>query len=331
MYLKPELWAALHNYFFIELKLSEKASSVQSLRSRFFVLTNYLSQNNLPFNKKTFNEFISYKKELGAAPSYLNGYITLAKYLDKYFDQREFKEYSYFPTSKKINFEILSPDEIQAIAEVEISYQKMSEFINKRQRALVLFLGTTGCRIGEALELRKSDLQESPCYVVFRDTKNNSDRLVPIAPFIMELLKDISSNEFVFTSARGGKLDLQQVNLDLKRRALAVGIKKPVWNHLFRHSFITTMLESGVDFLDVAVLVGHTDPKSTMRYKNSQLSHYADIMNIHPLLRERLSIDVISKRMRDLMEKLVDRKNYSIESLEMEDGFTLRVQKYLQN
>jgi integrase/recombinase XerD len=36
--------------------------------------------------------------------------------------------------------------------------------------------------------------------------------------------------------------------------------------HVMRHSFVTTMLDTGVDLRDVQIAARHADPRTTMRY-----------------------------------------------------------------
>ena len=35
---------------------------------------------------------------------------------------------------------------------------------------------------------------------------------------------------------------------------------------MLRHTFVTTMLDAGVDLRDVQIAAGHADPRTTMRY-----------------------------------------------------------------
>jgi site-specific recombinase XerD len=35
---------------------------------------------------------------------------------------------------------------------------------------------------------------------------------------------------------------------------------------MLRHTFVTTMLDAGVDLRDVQIAVRHADPRTTMRY-----------------------------------------------------------------
>lgn len=320
-------WSALESYLLLDLKLSEKSSSVSALKSRYKVLCSYYTKLDEEFNRHTFSAFLGSMRDGGYAVSYLNSFITLAKYLDKYFSLNELKDYTYFPDRKTVLYEILTAGEMEKMAEVVLPYQKMADIINQRQKALIYLLATTGCRISEALALKRTDIYNTPPHVMYCDTKNNTDRAVPIPDFLHKMLVELSSDTTeVFKSGRGGKLDPQQINLDLKRRAEACGIKKHVWAHLFRHSFITHMLEAGAEISDVGVMVGHQDPKSTMRYKNSQLEHYAEVMMLHPLLRKKVTLEMIQKRLVDMIDKLVDKEMYTVALKEDSNSFAVVIE-----
>jgi len=42
---------------------------------------------------------------------------------------------------------------------------------------------------------------------------------------------------------------------------------------MLRHTFVTTMLDAGVDLRDVQIAARHADPRTTMRYDNSRKLH----------------------------------------------------------
>jgi integrase len=43
--------------------------------------------------------------------------------------------------------------------------------------------------------------------------------------------------------------------------------------HMLRHTYVTTMLDAGVDLRDVQIAARHADPRTTMRYDNSWKLH----------------------------------------------------------
>jgi integrase len=42
---------------------------------------------------------------------------------------------------------------------------------------------------------------------------------------------------------------------------------------MLRHTFVTTMLDAGVDLRDVQIAARHADPRTTMRYDKSRELH----------------------------------------------------------
>lgn len=237
----------------------------------------------------------------------------MAKHLASFFGDKSFEDFTYFNEHSYHNYDVLLPVEIEQLANVYIDYKKNFVYINQRQKVLILLLGLTGCRIGEALELKWENVFSTPPHAVFTDTKNGYSRAVPLADFLFELLQQLPrTSEYVFRSARNGNLNEQQLNLDLKRRAKACGINKRIWNHLFRHSFITTMLEAGVDVSDVAIIVGHRDLNSTMRYKNSLIDHYGQVLLAHPLLKQHITFEQLSKRIASTITKMVDTDKFDL-------------------
>jgi site-specific recombinase XerD len=302
LFITLDLWPDFKSYLVIEKKLSDKSSSLYALKSRFNRLTSNFSQKD--FNKSNFNLLIAEMKGQDHAPSYLNNMIKMAKHLDKFLRLNELQDYSYFRETYTPTKEVLTPEEIKNLAEIEMKY-KFPQFMNHRQKALIYLLGTTGCRIGEVIDLKWDDLFTD--HVIFRDTKNGDSRVVPISSELYQLLSELPRKRVeVFASYRGSKLASPQINSDLQKRAKTAGISKHIYNHLLRHSFITTMLEQGVDSLDVAVIVGHKDPKNTMRYKNSLLSHYKTIIQFHPLLKKTMTFEQASLRLRDLVYKTIN-------------------------
>lgn len=287
-------WPELRVFLLNDRKMSDKSSSVYALKSRFKKLSGFFQDKD--FNRLNFTSFISWLKDHKYSASYINNFIKLAKSLERYLQlfqgrNRELDDYTYFRENKQWLGETLSPEEIKQLAEVNIPYGKYSDTINNRNQVLILLLGTTGCRVGEALDLIFDDVRGEPPFLVFRDTKNGDNRPVPITRSLYEAILGLTRHGmYIFVSARTGhKLNIPEINSDLKKRASACGIKKRVFCHQFRHSYISTMRECGVDILDIAKLVGHRNLATTMRYSHSNIEYYANVILTHPLIRQGMT------------------------------------------
>ncbi len=324
MRLSFTLWDSLKIYLVNDRKLSDKKASLLAVKSRLKKLCSFFF--NVDFTRENFNLFINQMREKNYAPSHVNNMIKIGKHVDKFLKLNFIQDYTYFNEKRMISVDVLSPSEIESLANVAIPYKKKTDVINQRQKVLIYLLGTTGARIGELLSLKWIDIHTSPPALIFRDTKSNNDRIVPIGDKIYRMILELPRREeTVFTSSRGGILDLQQVNLDLKTRSRAIGLKKNVYAHLFRHSYITAMLEEGIDWLDLSVIVGHKDPKTTLRYKHSLIGHYADLIYNHPLLKKSISWETLVKKIKNQLSRSVDTSSFSLKIEEKEEKLTIEV------
>lgn len=307
--------------------MSDKPSSVYALKSRFKKFSGFFSTQE--FNRINFTRFISWLKDGKYSASYINNFIKLAKSIERYLQlfqgrNRELDDFTYFRENRQWLGETLSPEEIKQLADVTIPYTKYSDILNQRNKVLIMLLATTGCRISEATDLTISDIRGEPPFVVFRDTKNGDNRPVPITRSLYEAIPALNrQGKYIFVSARTGhKLDIPEINSDLKKRATACGIKKRVFCHQFRHSYISTMRECGVDILDIAKLVGHRNLATTMRYSHSNIDYYANIILSHPLIRQGMTVP---QKMNRLLDKI--RKEGTLMSSNLEgDMLTMTIQ-----
>ena len=57
----------------------------------------------------------------------------------------------------------------------------------------------------------------------------------------------------------------------LRHLAQATGMRMPLIHpHMLRHTYVTTMLDAGVDLRDVQIAARHADPRTTMRYDRAR-------------------------------------------------------------
>jgi integrase len=269
---------------------SQKVGSKDAEKSRFYKIKAWFSGKE--WNTNNFLGLIGDCTEKKLKEGTLNKLISLGKCLDEYLKTQVVNGFKYRTEKISTPDWIPSPEEIIQLAKVEYPYTRNKYYLNQRQEALIMLMGTIGCRIEEVLSLVWTDLKELPeQHIVFKNTKNGTNRSVCINHDVYKLLTQLPHiNEYIFISPRSNKkLTAGVVNDDLKKRAKYLGLSEKIHNHLFRHSWATYMLERGVSETDVCQIGGWKDPKMLLRYKNSNLSHIAGVMRLHPLIQSNMS------------------------------------------
>jgi integrase/recombinase XerD len=75
----------------------------------------------------------------------------------------------------------------------------------------------------------------------------------------------------ILLASRGTRMDRHCATRRLRRHAEHAEVKLPRMHpHMLRHTFVTTMLDAGVDLRDVQIAARHADPRSTMRYDRAR-------------------------------------------------------------
>ncbi len=318
-------WEKMALFLKVDKGHSQRPGAIQADHSRHKTFEKWFAGRD--WSVDNLRGLLNSHQEKGSSQGTLNKLITYSKYIDEFLETNVSKSFKTRIEKIPRIESIITPDEIVALANIEIKYSKYEKELNQRQKALIMLLGTTGCRIGEAVDLKWENLKELPIkHCLFVDTKNGEDREVPLDTEVYDLLANLPrKNKHVFSSVSGKAYYSRSLNDDLVRRATAIGLKKHVHPHLFRHSFATTMLEIGVSDSDVAKICGWKDMDVLLRYKNSRLNYYGEQVSLHPLFRGKLTYQDRSKRLVAEAEKLFDSQTHKIETSVEEGQIVLKI------
>jgi integrase/recombinase XerD len=141
--------------------------------------------------------------------------------------------------------------------------------------ALVAMLGLLGLRICEATGADIADLGEEHGHRVLRACgKGTKVVLVPLPPAVGRAIDRATGARTggpILLNARGARMDRHAATRRLRRLAEVAGVQitRP-HPHMLRHTFVTTMLDAGVDLRDVQIAARHADPRTTMRYDRAR-------------------------------------------------------------
>jgi integrase/recombinase XerD len=141
--------------------------------------------------------------------------------------------------------------------------------------ALVTMLGLLGLRIFEVTGSNTEDLGETHGHRVLRvHGKGDKVVLVPLPPAVSRAIDravDSRPSGPILLSSRGTRMDRHCATRRLRALAATAGVKLPRMHpHMLRHTFVTTMLDAGVDLRDVQIAARHADPRTTMRYDRAR-------------------------------------------------------------
>ena len=141
-----------------------------------------------------------------------------------------------------------------------------------RDRALIAFLSSTGCRISEMTALNRDDITfydigGTDCVV---HGKGNKDRTVYISDVAGMLLKKYldsrkDSCEALFVGKGGKRLLQNGVRAMMKKLAEKSGVEH-IHPHKFRRTLATDLARHGMPIQEVANLLGHDKIETTMTY-----------------------------------------------------------------
>ena len=123
---------------------------------------------------------------------------------------------------------------------------------NRNDFALVAMLGLLGLRVFEACGSDVADLGEEHGHRVLRVVgKGSKVVLVPLPPAVgraIDLAVDSRPVGPILRTRRGSRMDRHAATRRLRRLADASGMRMPrLHPHMLRHTFVTTMLDAGVD------------------------------------------------------------------------------------
>jgi integrase/recombinase XerD len=143
--------------------------------------------------------------------------------------------------------------------------------------ALVAMLGLLGLRIFEATGANIEDLSEEHGHrVLLVRGKGDKHVLTPLPPAVARAIERAAGNRDegpVLVNRRAHRMDRHGASRRLQHLARTAGVTTPrIHPHMLRHTYVTTMLDAGVDLRDVQIAARHADPRTTMRYDRARMN-----------------------------------------------------------
>ncbi|MDM4766167.1 site-specific integrase [Pelomonas sp. SE-A7] len=157
---------------------------------------------------------------------------------------------------------------------------------------IAMFLLSTGCRLNEALqaEWRQVDRSNRVWRIPAKNSKSKRMRSVPLNDSALHVLDQLDT---------GGEFDHLFIN---RQTRLPYTTIMKVWERLrtkadlthlrihdLRHAYASLLVSSGRTLFEVQSILGHSDPKVTMRYSHLSTKALQDAANAASVLVPRAS------------------------------------------
>lgn len=185
----------------------------------------------------------------------------------------------------------LAEDAARAMIDT-VELQSTTDWIARRDMAVVTLLYGCGLRISEALSLAGRAL---PLGETMRITgKGNKERLVPVVPAARRAMEgyldacpfDITPDSPVFRGARGGPLNPRLIQKVMEKARAQLGLPATATPHAMRHSFATHLMNAGGDLRAIQELLGHASLSTTQAYTAVDTARLMEVYDAaHPRAR----------------------------------------------
>jgi len=238
---------------------------------------------------------IEYISELGMAvhsqARIISGIKSFYKYL--LFEGDIDKDPSELIESPKLGRKL--PDTLN-LMEIEalLAAIDLSKPEGQRNRAMLETLYSSGLRVSELTGLKLNNIMEDVGFLKVIG-KGSKERLVPIGSHALKHINlyidhfrchlDIKpgNESYVFLNRRGARLTRVMIFTIIKNLALAIGMKKRISPHTFRHSFATHLIEGGADLRAVQDMLGHESITTTEIYTHLDRDYLQQVIrDFHP-------------------------------------------------
>lgn len=140
-----------------------------------------------------------------------------------------------------------------------------------RNYTMITLMMYTGLRISEVLRLKKSDVNTITAEIRVSDGKGEKQRIVIMNSKVIDAINEYKRHynkeetQLLFYNSKGNQLDRTAINKVFWEYS---DKDKPIHPHLLRHFYCSAALEAGYTIAEVAMLAGHSNIHTTLRYTN---------------------------------------------------------------
>ena len=209
-----------------------------------------------------------YQQERNISSRTLDKYREMICWFFNWAHKEEYLTRNPATSVKAIKYE---QKERESLSQLELEYLRLA-CKTPRDKAILEFFYSTGCRVTELIGVKKSDInwKENSVHLFGKGQKHRTSFInAKCEVTLKEYLKARNDdNEFLFVSSRKPHNQLTKSAVEKVIRDLANSseVTKHVTPHILRHTTATQAVNNGMPIENVSKLLGHANVATTMIY-----------------------------------------------------------------
>ena len=252
---------------FLSAKTIEGKSPRTVERYRY-TLTRILTEIGVPVSRITVYHLRAYmmqERNRGISDSTLEGYRSIMRSMFTWLHRE-----GLIPSDPTANLGTVKCPKVMRLPYSDVEVERLkAACTTTRDRALVCFLLSTGCRVSEVVGLDRNAInwQEMSCRVFGKGSKERTVYLDSVTAMYLRqyLAERCDDDPALFYSRNHGRLTVNGVQRMLKTLEASTGIPN-VHPHRFRRTLATNLIGRGMPIQEVAFILGHEKLDTTMKY-----------------------------------------------------------------
>jgi len=299
--------------------MSEKSNGVFSLHTEILVFlrerrTRNLSYRTLDYYKEKLTRFQKYcennelkeihsaeditqhdirgfleeLKDEGHNPGGIKTFYSAIKAFMNFYELEFDHQPNYVNPIRRVKTPVVPEVPIQGVTREQVNQlvrQCSNTEIGNRDRALLLVLTETGCRVSEIINLNWDCIDFDDSSILIKQSKSKKPRYVFFGTSCRRALRTLyKSSEFsngyqkgaVFVTSQGTRLKYAGIRQILRRLCVKAEFEEVVSPHDFRRGFTYHELSQGVDIVSISRILGHSTVSLVARYAKQQKGDLAE-------------------------------------------------------
>lgn len=250
-----------------------EGKSPQTIRSYRYVLEDFLLNINMPLDQITPNDFRAFLYRLSQRKNVSNRTVNGRRVIINTFMQW-LKDEGYIVSNPCANVKVVKYEEKprQPLTDEELEMVREA-CEDERERAIIEVLYSTGCRVGELVNIKISDIDfdKRTVQLFGKGNKHRVSYISAKAKRAIFAYLDEREDEcpYLFVGVRKPYKQLQKTGAEKIVRDIGERseLTRRLYPHLLRHTFATNyLLNSGGNVTELQKLLGHTKMDTTMIY-----------------------------------------------------------------